>query len=402
MEHDNLLLFNEADWLLLPFTEQQPYRENLEDFDEQDDLQGLPEIEVSSHDDSLLLEPIDNLDQVFDNDPIITQGDAIDILQQLDQLNLTDQDEEHIDDNLPSFLYCQPCTQDEIGLADNIYCQPCTTTIDTDDLDQNWLDNPELVEDIQNLLSELTLEPGLNMNAPLNAASEHASSKPPTDAARPFLRMSPPRDCLGHRERILGMHMSECGKYIATASQDATVRVWNVQNHKQISVLNFDKNYECLRVSWASPVWGNDRTDRCDETSYILAVGTANGLVSLWGCKDPTQYDWKELASLDHSTFHHFVAQEQEDTPQVYALQLVDHWRALPNQDDQSNSFLLTSSDDHIHLWEIDGSKKSRSETGSSNRTLSLREVMSLRFEDMHQEGYGVHVCRVTGEGMNL
>jgi len=228
------------------------------------------------------------------------------------------------------------------------------------------------------------------------------------------------RLCLGHRERILGVDISPCGRFVASASQDSSVRIWNAATNTLVRTMSNARQgtseYECLRVAWASPKWGQGRIPRNNEYAYLLATGNANGEVHLYSCSDPATAAFVLIATLDHASFSHFRPGQDgqgnvdpDDKPQVYALQFVDHWNALPSGGDQEdNSFLLTSSDDHIHLWEInpDVERKKVEEIdaklAADTKHFSLQEVMSLRFGDMHHSGYGVTICQVTGDGMKV
>lgn len=87
------------------------------------------------------------------------------------------------------------------------------------------------------------------------------------------------------------------------------------------------------------------------------------------------------------------------DTPQIYSLQFIEHWQGLASKDadpNEKNSFLLTSSDDYIHLWEMDATQ----EVGSSE--IRFSEVFSIRFTDQHNVGGGVSVCTVTSAGIKV
>jgi len=92
---------------------------------------------------------------------------------------------------------------------------------------------------------------------------------------------------------------------------------------------------------------------------------------------------------------------DDDDKPQIYALQFIDHWKALPSTSDEdstsNNSFLLTSSDDHVHLWEVEKlNKKPKAEDGTVSKQLQFREVMSLWFGALHGPAYGVRITSVT------
>jgi hypothetical protein len=55
----------------------------------------------------------------------------------------------------------------------------------------------------------------------------------------------------GHRENIYCIEFSPCGQYLASASQDSTVRIWDVAKHRLLQTLTgHSTEYECLRVTW--------------------------------------------------------------------------------------------------------------------------------------------------------
>lgn len=88
---------------------------------------------------------------------------------------------------------------------------------------------------------------------------------------------------------------------------------------------------------------------------------------------------------------------DEAEKPQTYALQWIEHWNGLPlsSQGAKQNSFLLTSSDDFVHLWELEPRY-------AESESLRFREVLSLRFTDFSGQGYGVSVCQVTDSGLGL
>ena len=246
------------------------------------------------------------------------------------------------------------------------------------------------------------------------------------------------RSCFGHKETIFGVAFSDCGKYCATASQDSTIRIWNVDTNRLLATLtDHSKDYECLRVAWASPTWADDCLDRRDEFQYMLASGGADGIVKLWGTSNPETP--KCIVTLDHSTLlgrNKSNAPEEngggsdgetkeDNKPQVYALQFIDHWQAFTSQmpasaksNSSKNSFLMTSSDDYIHFWEVDVQKElpptpqiieldenkelEFNDDPDGEVKISLKEVMSLHFTSLEHYGYGVRVANVTGLGLAL
>ena len=258
------------------------------------------------------------------------------------------------------------------------------------------------------------------------------------EAAKPFWdafglgdgTKSKERSCLGHKETIFGLSFSHDGKYCATASQDSTVHVWDVEKNMRVSALTgHSTDYECLRAAWASSEWSADVLDRSQgPTKHLLASGGADGTVKLWGCEDPKQGNWKCHATLDHSKLgkrgeeqikkekEGDTKEDKENKPQVYATAFIDHWKAFTTTEESSstttttsqNSFLMTSSDDYIHFWEIVPTPLDQqiqllldqNVRVLQTETIALKEVMSLHFGELDEYGYGVTVCSVTGSGL--
>ena len=131
------------------------------------------------------------------------------------------------------------------------------------------------------------------------------------------------------------------------------------------------------------------------------------------------------MACIDHAEgMRHFVSKDPEDKPQVYALQFVDDWQVSPGHGHVGKRFLLTSSENHIHLFELllepramvdtklstveecdededeEGSEKSDDEQKAY--PWHFREVFSIGFGDLHSPEYGVSVGRVTPDGNDV
>jgi WD40 repeat protein len=252
----------------------------------------------------------------------------------------------------------------------------------------------------------------------------------------------PPREGYGHTERILGCALSHDGRYLATASQDATVRVWTVATHRLWHTLPSRQDYECLRVAWThTSQWGG-RVHQ-DTERYLLATGGADGNVCIWGCADPgagNSSAWTLHSQLDHSLWHaqkkknastaatntstelgtiaedeaeghvHDGVVEVDETPQIYSLQFISHWAALST----NSGFLLTSSDDYVHIWEWitseeedENSPKKRKgdapndgavvdEKEAQDSVMLFEEILSLHFTCLDHAGYGVRVGSLT------
>jgi WD40 repeat protein len=402
--------------------------------------------------------------------------------------------------SVPSYLYCQPCSTTTASAA---------TAAAPQDFQQQplWMPPRPLIERlrpqatgaIQLLAGAFGIEPleeeetpddvtekdrdgTIGTTSPIDVSVSDPHSQQPSETSQTKGRRHvQERIGIGHRERILGVDASECGRFVATASQDGTARVWNFAHNRLLATLahgrrpptapasadavdNYDRSdttaadatmsyeYECLRVAFAPVLWGFDRlysstppsaVDGSDVATnededadapntvtaatssrttplgtYRLATGGADGRVCVWSCADPSAPEascpWILVAELDHASLNSFfVPQDVADRPQIYSLQFVSHWCGLPMAGGEAqNSFLLTSSDDFVHLWEVlvesgDHPGEGCGEADPSNprrsphpRPVRFREVMSLRFGDMHGAGYGVYLCSVTSEGI--
>jgi len=261
----------------------------------------------------------------------------------------------------------------------------------------------------------------------------------------------------GHKETIFGISFSPDGKYVATACQDATVGIWDVARNRLVTSLKgHNKKYECLRVDWASALWAHELLDRSTSFSNVIASAGADGSVKVWSCPEIGN-EWTCEYTLEHANLSSMkkeegldkiVEEEEEkeeeveldalgepkekgDKPQVYALQFIDHWdiftknlkdqvcsrhtEQVKKQEEEDkevekvqNSFLMTSSDEFIHLWELESHSMDNqlALNGEKIRILQdkikLKEVMSLHFGPLEEYTYGVTVCSVTGTGMKL
>jgi len=268
-----------------------------------------------------------------------------------------------------------------------------------------------------------------------------APNEPPTP------KIKKKRACFGHKETIFNVSFSPCGTFLATASQDSTIRIWDVARNAPLGkpLSGHGKNYECLRVAWSSDLWGGGIMDRDSDKSggeinskKILASAGADGLVKIWQSHNKKCISWDCIATLDHNTDKSSSLEElniedeennenngvpaskedNEDAPQIYALQFIDYWEGLPNPrsfttttptsttktinnhnlvdgsnsgkaDRESLSLLLTSSDDHIHLWQVvDDDKAENSLQGKEKKVLTIEKIISFTFTHL-EHGHG-------------
>jgi WD40 repeat protein len=110
----------------------------------------------------------------------------------------------------------------------------------------------------------------------------------------------------------------EYGRYLATASQDSTVRVWDIAKNSLLTTLA-DTAPTLMSPRCPGVCELGDRVDRSKELSQVFAgVGWCgwNGLFV--GCRDLVggrRFSLDFYATLDHSSFGHFEPMDDNDKP---------------------------------------------------------------------------------------
>ena len=201
------------------------------------------------------------------------------------------------------------------------------------------------------------------------------------------------RQCIGgHRETIFGLSFSHDGRYMATASQDSTICIWEVATHKLVNTLSegMDNKFECLRVAWMDMDDENSMNDGGEQ--YLLASAGADGIVRLWSAssieKGGKHLNWHFAGSLDHykltkhdesdsggnkvpeqANNEEEEGEEEADRPQIYTLQFIQS---------KARTILMTSTNGCIHLHNIVEDTDS-SETTENGTIIKRRKVVPYR-----------------------
>lgn len=239
-------------------------------------------------------------------------------------------------------------------------------------------------------------------------------------AADPLMDQLSERQCFGHTGTIFGAAISNCGEFCATASQDSTVRIWDVVKNRLLSTIQCGDDHECLRVAWASPEWARNNTNGfCRHNNdLLLATSSSNGFAKIWQSID-RGISWKLCSSIYHRPERNGHLRENdicsipevnplsdsidnEDNSlgsEIYCLQFIDTWNGLPLNSHSDSTLrsldvIITSAEDFIYIWQHDTS------INNSHSDLRMTKVLSLRFTHL-ECGYGGVFVHVNMDGTN-
>jgi len=223
----------------------------------------LEELQVDPEDQELL--PLQDFSNVFEEEAQV--GDTVAALEDnLNHLSIT-QDQPEMDEHneeFPWYFLCRPC-QPEMEDPMSIHMRQFQALSEEEQLQLSLLamaDNDHILDggtDNEYTEEEQVYEESFQTyivsrrREAVEAAISYTRAfgtglyQPPLEKENPINE----RSCFGHKETIYCVHFSECGKFLASASQDATIRVWHVTSNALLSTLTgHDKDYECLRTAW--------------------------------------------------------------------------------------------------------------------------------------------------------
>ena len=107
----------------------------------------------------------------------------------------------------------------------------------------------------------------------------------------------------GHEERVWHVSWSPDGNFIASASEDKTVRIWAVNTSTPSCIVTLDDTAQ--------------RTIRCVEWSHdgtMLAAASFDGTAMIWK-KNPYRNEWIRMTTLEgHENEVKSVAFSHDDT----------------------------------------------------------------------------------------
>jgi len=275
------------------------------------------------------------------------------------------------------------------------------------------------------------------------------SSVPPPLNTTKYPTPKNERTCFGHKETVFGISLTKCGRYLASASQDSTVRIWDVKSGKSsrcvATLIGHSKAYECLRTAWSDRVTPllssfEDNVDERNEdsfSSFTLASAGADGIVKLWNITLPHEYadeirpsekgstavspgkiEWNCISTIDHTCemgtengvkLSRF--EDGADVPQIYSLQWITNWcwgKDINNCEEHNSSIrvianvLMTSSDDCVHIWEQ--CEKSLNDEpppqdiGNGLHTLKRNKHGGINIDDIHSHLQVINKDTITSD----
>jgi WD40 repeat protein len=148
-------------------------------------------------------------------------------------------------------------------------------------------------------------------------------------------------------------------------------------------------------LEWTDHLFLN-LTNTSSRETIIMASSSANGIVKIWSIAltGSTIQKTQCVATIDHGS-----SLEEENIPQVYALQFITHWMGA-NACTNHHNLLLTSADDELHLWEVinevtnlttlDDSKTSSANKREDSSRICYRRMLSYRFVCIENGNGGV------------
>ncbi|GFH49840.1 hypothetical protein CTEN210_06316 [Chaetoceros tenuissimus] len=394
----------------------------------------------------------------FDQELQDTKKQEQELTQALNQLNL-DTDETTGTDSIPQDNTNHLVQQFHSGLGQSLYCLPCNPDkeetfqyqfdnnidfgIDPSDIRLREqadfdFDNESLNdEDLQAFLQHVMLSEKNDANMDSQDIQQedepfyHVSQRQEalslaTPLVNAFYNEGTERQCFGHKDKIFGVAFSPCGRFFATASEDSTVKIWNVKQNSLVSTISGSSDHECLRVAWASSSWGSGNGSKFErkDGDLILATSGSDGYARILHSLDQAK-SWKELAALDHleekrknsvkpeklnvieegdeENEEEKSAQEQKEEvlgTEIYSLQFIDKWSGLPSLESDGSasiSAIMTSSEDFIHVWQYNPSAPDQEDTTNEkeeNGIINIEKVIDIKFTHL-EHGFGgvfVHV----------
>lgn len=341
-------------------------------------------------------------------------------------------------------LYCLPCDPDKEEIFQYQFDHNIDLGIDPSEIETLReqadfdFDNESLNdEDLQAFLQHVMLSEKNDANMDSQGIQQedepfyHVSQRQEalslaTPLVNAFYNEGTERQCFGHKDKIFGVAFSPCGQFFATASEDSTVKIWNVKQNSLVSTISGSSDHECLRVAWASSSWGSGKGSKFErkDGDFILATSGSDGYARIWHSVDQAK-SWKELAALDHLVEKRKNSvkpeklniieegdeeNDEEKSPEeqkeevlgteIYSLQFIDKWSGLPSpESDESSSIsaFMTSSEDFIHVWQYHPSAPKQEDPTNEreeNGIINIEKVMDIKFTHL-EHGFGgvfVHV----------
>ena len=133
---------------------------------------------------------------------------------------------------------------------------------------------------------------------------------------------------LGHKARCFDIRVNKGHKKALSASEDGTVRFWDLSSRKTINTFQHNLESEVLRCAFIDP----------DEGKVICTAG-ADGKAIIWGINGQNESDskhsYEKLCTLNHgekyqlqnsSIYSLTHACACSGNTQIYSCELLENW----------------------------------------------------------------------------
>lgn len=189
-------------------------------------------------------------------------------------------------------------------------------------------------------------------------------------------------DLRGHRRAVKSVSSSGDGKYVVSAGEDGTVRIWNMQTSVCLAVLKGSEDDEVTSVDFSS------------DGRYV-ASGSRDRLIKIWdaktfGCLATLKGHDGDVLGVSFSHDEKYIASASSDrTVKIWDLQSFSCIATLEDHTDEVLSVSFSSTGKHVasgsgdktvKIWEVETSKCLASLQGHTDLVASVSFALDGKF----------------------